>query len=92
MVDENAGMGRRGHRTDCPRGTDKGAACVCRGRKSIFGSRMRLVVRAILPDELYAGVQKRIGELCVLKSVYVRNLIEADLKKHASAKKGGKQR
>jgi hypothetical protein len=53
---------------------------------------MRLVVRAILPDELYAGVQKRIGELCVLKSVYVRNLIEADLKKHASAKKGGKQR
>lgn len=91
MVDENAGMGRRGHRTNCPRGTNKDAACVCRGRQSIYGSRMRSFVRAVLPDELYAGVQKRVGELCVLKSVYFRNLIEADLKKHASAKKGGKR-
>jgi hypothetical protein len=77
--------GRRGHRPDCPHGTNTEAPCICRGRKAIFEKKMWAHIGGYLPEAVFVEMRKRTAALGITASTYFRGLIEADLKKHALA-------
>ena len=84
--------GRRGHRPDCPHGTNTEAKCICRGRKSIFEKKMWAHIGGYISDAAYVEMRKRTAALGITASTYFRGLIEADLKKPAPVAPAGSDR